>query len=105
MKLNCCSNKTSINEISKTAEFLKVISVINRLKIICLLREQNMCVCDIWQYLGLSQNLTSQHLKTLKNFGLVSSKKVGLKVTYSLNKDVVENYIKTFNKFLNSYEK
>jgi len=103
MKPKCCNNKKSIAGISQTAEFLKVISEENRLKILCLLKENEKCVCDIWQYLGLAQNLTSHHLKVLKDFGLVSSRQEGLKVIYSINKKVVKNYAKLLNHYLMSY--
>ncbi|MGQ9848187.1 MAG: ArsR/SmtB family transcription factor [Bacteroidales bacterium] len=73
-------------------EFLKVISEENRLKILCLLKNSEKCVWDIWQYLGLVQNLVSHHLKVLKDFGLVSSKQEGLKVIYSLNKKVEKTH-------------
>ncbi len=103
MKPRCCNNKKFLAEISQVVKFLKIISEENRLKILCLLKKNEMCVCDIWQYLGLTQNLTSHHLKVLKDFGLVSSRQKRLKVIYSINKNSVKNYSKLLNKFLNSY--
>ena len=103
MKPKCCKNKKSIAEISQVAEFLKVISEENRLKILCLLKGSELCVCDIWQYLGLAQNLTSHHLKVLKDFELVSSRQEGLKVIYSINKSVVKKYSKLLTNYLNLY--
>ena len=96
-------DKKSVAKLSQTVEFLKIISEKNRLKILCLLRENEKCVCDIWQYLGLAQNLTSHHLKVLKDFGLVSSKQEGLKVSYSINKKVMKRFSKLLNNYLNSY--
>jgi len=98
--MKCKKNKKLSKEIAAAAEFLKIISEENRLKILCLLREKEKCVCDIWQCLKLAQNLTSHHLKVLKNFGLVSSRQEGLKVIYSINKKVVKKYLKFLNKFL-----
>jgi len=83
------------------ADFLKVIAEDNRLKILCLLQNGEQCVCEIWQFLDLPQNLTSHHLKVLKDFGLVSSRQEGLKVFYKLNKKVAEKHLKILNKFLN----
>jgi len=103
MKPKCCKNKKSIASLSQAAEFLKVISEENRLKILCLLKESELCVCDIWQYLDLAQNLTSHHLKVLKDFGLVSSRREGLKVIYSINKKVIKGFLKLLNNYLNSY--
>jgi ArsR family transcriptional regulator len=105
MKPYCCKNNSTNNKNLKEAiNFLKIISEENRLKILCLLREGEKCVCEIWQYLNLSQNLVSHHLKVLKEFNLLSSKKEGLKVFYKLNKKVVKKYIKLLNKFLNPKE-
>lgn len=100
MKPKRCVDKKSIANLLQTVEFLKIISEENRLKILCLLREEEKCVCDIWQYLGLAQNLTSHHLKILKDFELVSSRQEGLKVFYKLNKKVVKKYLTLLNKFL-----
>lgn len=100
MKPKCCGNKKSLAEISQVAEFLKIISEENRLKILCLLKGNEKCVCEIWQYLDLAQNLASHHLKVLKDFGLVSSRQEGLKVIYSINENAVKNYSKLLNKFL-----
>lgn len=105
MKPKCCIDKKLVANLSQTVEFLKIISEENRLKILCLLREKEKCVCDIWQYLDLAQNLTSHHLKVLKDFGLVSSRQEGLKVIYSINKKVVKRFSKLLNNYLNSYGK
>ena len=100
MKFDCCKSKKAKNNLGKTVEFLKVISEENRLKILCILQKEDLCVCDIWQYLNLPQNLVSHHLKVLKDFGLLSSKREGLKIFYKLNKKAVEKYLKLLNKFL-----
>jgi ArsR family transcriptional regulator len=103
MKPKRCEDKNLAVDLSRTADFLRIISEENRLKILCLLMDGEKCVCDIWQYLDLAQNLTSHHLKVLKNFGLVSSRQEGLKVIYSINKKVVKKFSKLFNNYLNSY--
>ncbi len=100
VKPKCCKSKKSMFEISQVTEFLKVISEENRLKILCLLKENEKCVCHIWQYLGLAQNLTSYHLKVLEDLGLILSRREGLKVIYSINQKVVKKYSKLLNKFL-----
>jgi len=97
---NCCQNKKSILEIERWAMILKKISEPNRLKILCILKDGEKCVCDIWQCLKLPQNLVSHHLKVLKNLNLISSKKVGLKVFYQLNQKVVKKYLKELEKTL-----
>ena len=102
MKPKCCNNKKATADLSQTVEFLKVVSEENRLKIICILKEGERCVCDIWQFLDLPQNLVSHHLKVLKDFGLVSSRQEGLKVFYSINGKNIKKYSKLLNHYLNN---
>ncbi len=78
-------------------KFLKIISEKNRFKILHFLKEDEKCVCEIWQYLKLPQNLVSHHLKTLKEFNLISSRKEGVKIYYKINKKVVKKYLKLLN--------
>jgi len=100
MKIKCCENKKMQGDLRESADFLKAISEENRLKILCILKKQEMCVCEIWEHLKLPQNLTSHHLKVLKDFGLISSRRDGLKIFYKLNQSVVKNNIKLLNKFI-----
>jgi len=100
MKPTCCKNKSE-KYIKQTTEFLKIISEENRLKILCILRDGEKCVCEIWQYLDLPQNLVSHHLKVLKDFDLISSRKEGLKNFYKINKKVLSKHTKLLNNFLN----
>ena len=102
MKPQCCKSKKIRGDLKDTVNFLRVISEENRIKILCLLKKEEMCVCNIWQYLGMSQNLASHHLKILKEFGVISSRKEGLKVFYKLNEKVVKKYLKLLDRFLDS---
>lgn len=101
MKPNCCRKKNLAIDLTKTVDFLNVIAEKNRLKILCLLGSEERCVCDIWQYLNLPQNLTSHHLKVLKDFKLIKARKEGLRVYYSINKQELLKFNSLLNKFLN----
>lgn len=101
MKFQRCNNKNILVEISQIINFLKIISEENRLKILCVLKNGEKCVCDIWQFLNLPQNLVSYHLKVLEDWGLVLSRREGLKVFYQLNEKVVKKYLIAINKILN----
>ena len=59
-----------------------------------------MCVCDIWQYMDLPQNLVSHHLKVLKDFSLVGSRKEGTKVVYYLEPKNTKKYISLLLHFI-----
>ncbi len=100
----CCKNGSKLKtDLEKVAEFIKIINEPNRLKILCSLREDERCVCDIWKTLEIPQNLASHHLKVLKGFGLIDSKQddqEGRKIIYSSNKNVIKQYASLLNNFL-----
>jgi ArsR family transcriptional regulator len=74
-----------VKEIQVMAENLKLLGDKSRLTILSLLREQDLCVCDIKDLLEMSQPSISQHLRKLKAAGLVNEKRSGQWVYYSLN--------------------
>lgn len=56
-----------------------------RLRVIELLRQQELCVCDLCDVLEVTQSKLSFHLKTLKEAGLVNARQSGRWIYYSLN--------------------
>ncbi|MFZ5899221.1 MAG: ArsR/SmtB family transcription factor, partial [Bacillota bacterium] len=58
------------------AERIKALGEPTRLKILRLLHERELCVCEIAEVLQMSQPRISQHLKVLRQAGLVSERKV-----------------------------
>lgn len=101
----CCSGEKAAKELKVTVEFLKLIAEENRLKIICLLAQSELCVCKIWSALNIPQNLTSHHLKALKKYGLISSRKEGLNVYYSLNSQALKKSQDLLEAFLTAHKK
>lgn len=104
MKLRCGTDKKTLKKVAATAGLLKIIAEANRLKILCALKRGERCVCEIWRDLGLPQNLVSHHLKVLKDAGLIDSRKDGLSVYYSINKNAFAKFSSSLNDFLQSYE-
>jgi len=84
MKPKCCKNNQAIEDTRQAVELLKVLAEENRLRVLCILKKGEHCVCQIIDYLGLSQSLVSHHLKSLKDAGLIEDSKRGLWVYYSL---------------------
>ncbi|MBE9144845.1 ArsR/SmtB family transcription factor [Planktothrix mougeotii] len=73
-----------------------------RLQVINLLREQELCVCELCELLGVSQSKLSFHLKTLKEALLVQSRQEGRWIYYRLNPDqfkVLEEYLAQYRHF------
>ncbi len=63
----------------------KALSDPNRVKIIKMLQQRTMCVCELRVALGISQPAVSKHLKVLENAGLVNSHKEGPWTNYMLS--------------------
>jgi ArsR family transcriptional regulator len=71
----------------KIEKTLKALADRSRLRIINMLNEKSMCVCEITEVLGLSQSTVSGHLRVLKEAELVEDEKDGLWVEYRLSRD------------------
>lgn len=79
--------------------FLKVTKALsdpNRVKIIKMLQQRGLCVCEIRAALKLAQPTVSNHLKILEEAGLVRSRKEGLWVNYDLSEGTSSPYAATF---------
>ena len=73
-----------------------------RVQVIELLRDQELCACDIAKALGISQSKLSFHLKTLRDAGLIEGRQEGRWIYYRLNLQqfiVLEQYIAEFRRF------
>lgn len=82
----------------KLETYLKTISDENRLAILNLLKRGPLCVCEIFPALNIPQNLTSHHLKVLKDSELVSNERNGTNIIYSRNKKKIKQYQKLLAK-------
>ena len=65
-------------------DVLKALSDETRLRIINLLYEKELCVCDIMETLEITQTKASRHLAYLKNSGLIKDRKQAQWVYYSM---------------------
>jgi ArsR family transcriptional regulator len=74
------------------AEAFKVFSVETRIKIIELLKKTPLTVNAMADALGVTQSAVSQHLRILKQAGLVADERDGYYIFYSLNKDGLDKY-------------
>jgi len=78
----------------KIANIFKALSDDTRLRVIKLLQERELCVCELIQVLDMSQLRISRHLGVLKNAGLVNDRREGKWIHYSLNKETQGKEIK-----------
>jgi len=65
-------------------KMMKAMSDPSRVKILKLLQDKKLCVCELQALLGLAQPTISKHLKLLEGAGLVEGHKDKLWVNYSL---------------------
>src|SRR5512135_2954989 len=70
-----------------TARIFKALSDETRLRILCLLLDGELCVCDIMAVLQLPQSTVSRHLAYLKNSGWVDDRRCGVWMYYSIVED------------------
>ncbi|BAZ18295.1 transcriptional regulator (plasmid) [Calothrix sp. NIES-4071] len=71
-----------------------------RLKVLELLKKQELCVCDLSEALSVAQSKLSFHLKILKEANLVNSRPEGRWIYYSLNLpgfSVIEQHLSTYS--------
>jgi ArsR family transcriptional regulator len=87
---NCCGQEIEGRKIptdemaKKQAEFLKAIADPARVKIVYALVGGDLCVCEIMELLKMPQTMVSHHCKILKVAGIISDRKSGPWVYYSL---------------------
>jgi ArsR family transcriptional regulator len=82
---SCCSSSSPESKnVNSLSSLLKTVAEESRLKILCVLRQGEHCVCELLEHIDLSQSLTSHHLKDLKTIRIVQTDKRGLRVYYSL---------------------
>ena len=88
----------------ETAALAKALAHPARIAILQFLAQSNACVCgDIVDELPLSQSTVSQHLKELKNLGLIKGEIEGPSVCYCIHPGNWEKAKKVLNGFFEKY--
>src|SRR5688572_31720971 len=75
-------------DLSRAVELFHALSDETRLEIVQRLRSGERCVCDLTDLLEAAQSRLSFHLKVLQDAGLVSDRREGRWIHYSLNTEV-----------------
>lgn len=71
--------------ITKAASFFKVVGNDTRMKILCTIADEQICVDDIASNVNMTKSAVSHQLKILKDEGLVKSRRDGKNIYYSLD--------------------
>lgn len=77
------------NIIEKLSAFYKLLGDNTRCKILYSLDKKEMCVCDLANVLSMSKSSVSHQLSTLRESGVVKSRKEGKEVYYTLDDEHV----------------
>jgi ArsR family transcriptional regulator len=86
------------NKEQSLAVFAKAVSHPARLAILQVLAKKNECICgEIVDVLPLAQSTVSQHLKELKNAGLITGETDGPRSCYCINWKAFEKFNADFN--------
>lgn len=73
--------------IEKAAVLLKLLGDKTRLSMVKILEHQDCCVCEFVEIFSMSQPAISQHLRKLRDTGIVQESRKGQWIFYSLNRD------------------
>ncbi len=71
---------------------MKALSDETRIRILSLLREGDMCVCELEVLLEINQSNASRHLNKLNNAGIIEYYKVAKYVYYRINENSINKY-------------
>ncbi|MDQ0159283.1 ArsR/SmtB family transcription factor [Alkalibacillus salilacus] len=73
--------------VQQTSQTLKLLGDYNRLRMMQFIYERECCVCELVELINLSQPAISQHLRKLRDGGLVMEQRKGSWVFYRMNED------------------
>ena len=88
-----CSRLPEENVLFDLAELYKIFGDSTRIKILYLLFEEPLCVCDIAEALHMTVSAISHQLRILKNAKLVKFRREGKSVIYALDDDHVRKIL------------
>lgn len=86
--------REKVLEVAGLSEIFKVLGDETRTKVLFLLAQQELCVCDLAAVLEMSLPAVSHHLRLLKALRLVKYRRDGKMVYYSLDDEHILNLIR-----------
>ena len=81
-------------------EFAQSVFEKTRLRMLKILLDRELCVCELAELFRVSSSRMSQHLQILRRAGVVSERRDGKWVYYSANREVVESFTLSWQKYL-----
>ena len=100
MTQECCDHSKEVEKVKETlvseetlydvAELFKAFADTTRIKIISVLKEEELCVGAISELINVSQSAVSHQLRVLKNSKIVKPRREGKQMFYSLDDDHIK---------------
>jgi DNA-binding transcriptional ArsR family regulator len=75
------------------AKTCKSLSVDTRIRLLCLLKDRSLCVGSLARHLGVTPGAVSQHLRVLREAGLVIPEKRGYYVHYQVDQQALDGWL------------
>ncbi|MDA3938449.1 MAG: metalloregulator ArsR/SmtB family transcription factor [Spirochaetia bacterium] len=76
-----------------TIQKFKALGDENRFRILMMLLQKPLCVCELLEVLDIKGGTLSAHLKLLKTAGLINQKKEGRWIVYSISSEKVKSFL------------
>lgn len=83
-------------QLTHKTRLLKALANETRLKMVHLLRNREMCVCELMVALNLTQPTASHHLNILENMRVIQNRKEGRWVFYSIGESLISKHLFDF---------
>ena len=100
MSEKCCDHEDEVNKVKKTlvddeilydvAELFKAFADTTRIKIISVLKEEELCVGAISELINVSQSAVSHQLRALKSAKIVKPRRKGKQIFYALDDEHIK---------------
>lgn len=91
MEKFCCKNEKikeikliDLEKAERLSDFFKIMSEISRIRILYALKECELCVHDLSIIVNMEQSAVSHQLKFLKKYNILTSRREGKMIIYSL---------------------
>ncbi len=84
----------------KYLEYFKALSDPTRVRILVLLADRDLCVCELLFILDMEQSRISHQLQYLRKAGLVRDKREGRSITYSISPDRKDFVLALFDRLI-----
>jgi len=82
------------DRLEETAGIFKVLGDVTRMKLLCALLEEELCVCDLAEFVEASPSAVSHQLRLLRAARLVRPRREGKMIYYRLDDDHVRRLLK-----------